>query len=201
MGPRSVSAQYRGLARAYIMRARSAHYIHNAMIQSFASLIERRHAKHPDRGIPASLMGIIGRRWEGDSDEFRLVFMNKVRNIKGIICEGRIGYHGLVHPGWEETEPNLIIAFVALTVSRAEAQFTTRVEHAFSLHSLARFYERSGKFQDADVKLAMASALAFNPAECSLGDDVPIGNWRGVIKQRTTNQGVIQMWCARTWIE
>jgi hypothetical protein len=53
---------------------------------------------------------------------------------KGIICEGRSGYRGLIHPGWEEVEPNLVIAFIALSVTRASARVTTKVQHTFSFH-------------------------------------------------------------------
>ena len=140
----AVGAQYRGLARSYINKAKSAHYAHNERIDGYVSLIKGRKNKHPMRGLPASLIEDIARCWRAAEDDFCLVFMNKVRNTKGTICEGRIGYHGLIHPDWETTEPNVVIAFVALSITRLEAQFTTRVEHTFSLHSLARFYERSG---------------------------------------------------------
>jgi hypothetical protein len=49
--------------------------------------------------------------------------------------------------------------------------------------------------------LAMTDALVFDPAECRLGDEVRVGNWRGIIKQHAITAGEIQVWCARTWIE
>jgi hypothetical protein len=49
--------------------------------------------------------------------------------------------------------------------------------------------------------MAMTDALVFDPAECRLGDEVRVGNWRGIIKQNSTVDGEVQMWCARTWIE
>jgi hypothetical protein len=155
-----------------VHKAKSAHYAHNALINGFASLIEERSAKHPERGLPADLLADIARRWRNASDEFRVVFLSNIKNTKGTICEGRIGYHGLIHADWETT---VVIAFVAISVTRLKAQVTVRVEHSFSFHSLARFYERTGKCEDADVKGAMSTALAFNPADCRLGEgDCPI---------------------------
>src|SRR5215472_14250528 len=98
-------------------RARAAHKAHNALLNGYVSLIEGRKAKHPDRGLPASLIEDIGRRWKGAEDDFRLVFLNKMRNTKGIICERRIGYHGLIHPDWDTTERNVVIAFAALGIT------------------------------------------------------------------------------------
>jgi hypothetical protein len=40
---------------------------------------------------------------------------------------------------------------------------------------------------DGDVIAAMTFALAFEPSDQRLGDEVPIGNWRGIIKQDSTN--------------
>jgi hypothetical protein len=51
------------------------------------------------------------------------------------------------------------------------------------------------------VIAAMTSALTFDPGDQQLGNEVPIGNWRGVIKQNSTNGDIAQMWCARTWID
>jgi hypothetical protein len=171
------------------------------VVNGLVALIEQRVARHPARSIPTELLAGIVRHWKDAGDPFRLSFVPNVTRGKGVICEGRIGYQGLIHPGWEDIEPNLVIAFVALTITKASAQVTVKVQHAFSFHSLARFYERTGMRGDADVIAAMASALIFDPSECCPGDEVRIGNWRGVIKQRTTPQGDIQMWCARTWIE
>jgi len=131
-----------------------------------------------------------------------LSFVPNITRGRGVICEGRIGYQGLVHQDWEEIEPNLVIAFIALSVTRATTQVTTRVQHAFSFHSLARFYERTGARSDAHVVMAMTSALAFDPpGDACLGDEVRVGNWRGIIKQNSTSDGEVRMWCARTWIE
>jgi hypothetical protein len=127
-------------------------------------------------------------------------FVPSVTRGKGAICEARIAYEGLIHPSWEEVEPNLVVAFVALSVTKPSAKVTVKVQHAFSFHSLARFYERSGARDDRDVIAAMASALVFDPAECRLGEEVPVGNWRGIVKQREKGSDTVQMWCARTWL-
>jgi hypothetical protein len=92
-------------------------------------------------------------------------------------------------------------AFIALTVTRALARATTRVQHSFSFHSIARFYEHAGTHSDSHMIMAMTDALVFDPAECRLGDEVRVGNWRGIIKQNSTADGQVQMWCARTWIQ
>jgi hypothetical protein len=146
-------------------------------------------------------LAAIVRRWRDAGDQYRLSFVPNVTRGKGVICEGRIGYQGLVHSSWEEVEPNLVIAFIALSVTKASARVTTRVQHSFSFHSLARFYERTGTRSDSHVVMAMTDALVFDPAECRLGDEVRVGNWRGIIKQNSTADGLVQMWCARTWIE
>jgi hypothetical protein len=166
-----------------------------------SDLIEQRAARHPARSIPADMINTIVRGWRDAGDQYRLSFVPSVIRGKGTICEARIGYLGLIHSAWEDIEPNLVILFVALTVTRTSARITTRVQHAFSQHSLARFYERSGKCRDADVIAAMTSALAFDPVGQRLGEEVPIGNWRGIIKQNSKDGDTVQMWCARTWIE
>jgi hypothetical protein len=92
-------------------------------------------------------------------------------------------------------------AFITRTVTSATARVTARVQHSFSFHSLARYYERTGTRSDSHVIMAMIDGLVFDPADCRLGDEARIGNWRGTIKQNSTADGEIQMWCARTWIK
>jgi hypothetical protein len=171
------------------------------VVNSLVALIERRVARHPSRGIPGDLLAGIVRHWRDAGDQYRLSFVPNITRGKGVICEGRIGYQGLIHPGWEEVEPNLVIAFIALTVTRSTARLTTRVQHSFSFHSLARFYERTGTRSDSHAIMAMTDALVFDPGERCLGDEVRVGNWRGIVKQNSTVDGEVQMWCARTWIE
>jgi hypothetical protein len=79
-----------------------------------------------------------------------------------------------------------VIAFVALTITRASARVTTRIQHSFSFHSLARFDERTGTRSDSHVITAMTDALVLDHADCYLGDEVRVGNWRGIIKQNST---------------
>jgi hypothetical protein len=74
------------------------------------------------------------------------------------------------------------------------------VQHAFSQRSIARLYERTDTRNDGDVIAAMTSALAFDPSDPRLSDEVHIGNWRG-IKQNPTNDDTVQLWCARIWID
>jgi hypothetical protein len=69
-----------------------------------------------------------------------------------------------------------------------------------SLHSLARFYERSGQREDAEVISAMTSALQIEPGDHQPGEEVQAGQWRGLIKWRAVADGCMAMWCARTWI-
>ena len=196
-----ISPEYRGLARSLMQRCKAAHSLHSERINALTGLIEQRNAKHPLRSIPADLVQCIVRSWRDATDPFRLAFSTSITRSKGSVVECRIANQGLIHPQWEEnSEPNLILAFVGLTISKASAQITVRAQHAFSAHSLMRFYERSGLKQDADAISAMASVLVFDPTDVRLGDEVALQGWRGVVKQRATPQGYLKLWCARTWL-
>jgi hypothetical protein len=85
------------------------------------------------------------------------------------------------------------MAFIALTVTGPQRAS----QSGCNMHSLARFYERTGTRSDSHVIMAMTDALVFDPADCHLGDEVRVGNWRGIIKQNSTVDGEVQMWCAR----
>jgi hypothetical protein len=196
-----VSAEYRGLARAFINRAKSAHYNHNDFINGLTAEIEQRHERHPERSLPADMLASISRRWRAEGDPYRLSFVSNIKNNKGTICEARIGYHGLIHSSWAETEPNAIVVFAALSVTRSKAQISAKVGHTFSAHSIARFYERSRCREDRDVIRAMVTALAIEPKDHCVGADVSAGSWRGIIKSRRVGEDRMLVWCARTWIE
>jgi len=141
----------------------------------------------------------IEAKWKNAADPFRLAWVPDIKRSKGIICEGRINYNGLTHYSWEKTEPNVVISFVALTVTKYRVQVTHRVEHTFSMHSLARFYERSGFRDDADLIGAITLALNVEPKQHELGEDVSVGNWRGLIKRAPVGDDHILVWCARTF--
>ena len=111
-----------------------------------------------------------------------------------------VGYHGLIHSSWQDTEPNAIMCFVSVCVTRAQAQVAVRVEHAFPAHSIARSYERTGCRSDAEVIGAMIKALTVEPKNHQIGEDVPVGSWRGTIKSRDVGEDQLLVWCARTWI-
>lgn len=95
-----------------------------------------------------------------------------------------------------------MIAFRALCITRKLMQTTVRVEHAFSLHSLGRWYQRSGLRNDRDMLTTMAMALVVAPGDHAIGTDLPVttdrGHWRGTVKycERAGNQA--PLWCART---
>lgn len=178
-----------------------AHETHNDLVNGFAALINERHERHPGRSIPAGLLASISHHWRAAADGFRLNFVSNLRNTKGVICEIRVGYHGLIHKDWETAEPNIVIVFVALNVTRASAQITARVEHCFSLHALSRFYERSGCVEDCEVIGAMTKALVIDPKEYESGSDVSCDSWRGTIMHRTVGEDQIRLWSARTWWE
>jgi hypothetical protein len=95
-----------------------------------------------------------------------LSFPNVTRGKGAIVCEGRIGDKGLIHPGWEEVEPNLVVALLALTVTRASAQVSRPTAWRASMSGVER----------ARMPRAMASVMVFDAADCRLGDEVRAGN-------------------------
>ena len=204
-----VPAEYRGMARTLITRARKAHSLHNRLVNRFAAEIRARCRKHPGRSIPADMLSGIAQRWRAAEDEFRLSFVANLKNTKGVLCEGRIGFHNMIRDAWgtdengaEIKEPNLLIVFASLTVTKSEAQLTVKADHSFSFHSLARFYERSGCVEDHEVIEAMTKALTIDPKDHKVGDDVVVSNsgWRGTILRRSVGDNDwVQLWNARTW--
>ena len=202
-----VPAEFRGMARTFVNRARKAHSLHNRLLNRFAAEIAARCKKYPGRSIPADMLAGIAQRWRAAEDEFRLSFVANLKNTKGVLTEARIGFHNMIRDAWGVDEhgeiikePNLLLVFVSLTVTKAEAQLTVKADHAFSFHSLARFYERSGRVEDHEVISEMVKALVIEPKDHEVGDNVICGPWRGNILRRSVgNDDWVQLWNARTW--
>lgn len=198
---RPIPAEFRGLGRVFLAKVKQAHVAHNGLLNGFTSLITTRVDRYPERSIPADLLADIARQWDRNGDAYRIGFANNLKKCKGVISECRLGYQGLIHPTWEEAEPNAVIVFVSLNVTKGSAQIVVKVNHAFSLHSIARFYERSGYRADRDLYLDMVGALGIEPDRFPIGANIPLGNWRGDIHCRTLGEARMNMWCARTWID
>ena len=66
--------------------------------------------------------------------------------------------------------------------------------------ALARFYERTGVRRDFDVIHALTGAPALDPKGHAIGEEVPIGGWRGLIQYRPVHDDRLLLLCARTWI-
>jgi hypothetical protein len=56
---------------------------------------------------------------------------------------------------------------------------------------------RAYRLKAGNAGLRISTSYGTFPCE-----EVPIGNWRGIIKQNVVrDDNTVQMWCARTWIE
>ena len=109
-------AEYAGLARASSGQRLATHCAHNSRSNGLLMAnIERRHAKFPERGIPAHLLADIARDWKATDDGFRLAFANNLKGRKGTVSKSRGCTKGNFASAWKMPwEPNVDTEAVAV---------------------------------------------------------------------------------------
>jgi hypothetical protein len=202
-----------GRARDFVRRVRRDDAAFLALIEDLWAPIKSRHARLPGRPLRADLLASIERRWRLHAPtSFRIAYAANVTGTKGMIVERRLGpasIEMISDPEWVGHERGAAVLELHLTAGKDGARSRNVLLVNFSLHSLARFIERSGRSADADLIRAMNVAadadlgtLGAGGGGVKIGTDTDGGGWRGRLMLIEDRDGVRHRSLGiRTWLE
>jgi hypothetical protein len=208
--PVRLSAECVGRARDFIRRvtAEEAQFL-----RQYIALLrpaKERHARYPGRKIRPEMLAELGRRWRYQLPaKFRISFLAHTTNAKGSIIERRLGIGHMERvddPDWTGHEDGVWIIEARFIAGNDGARSHHVLLANFSLHAIARWYQRSGRAGDAELMDAMSVVANLDLAKLEGGGGMKIttdtdgGGWRGQPAMVEDGEMKHQVVTVRTWL-
>lgn len=160
-----VAAEFLGLARAFRSRVATAAEASGSVMQKIgADAFSAFRLRKPGPRLHDELLAELEQRWRALPAPGG-VSQTVVRHRHNIsLADTRVRPEVVTNAGWSDggTEPSVCLVTSTLVVNRLRAHTTSQTLASFSLHAIARFYQRS--FEDTDdalfADIAMIAAAA-----------------------------------------
>ena len=157
--PVRISTEAGGRARDFSRRVARDNDQFVTLIQAMWRPIKERHARHPGCKLRREQLAELGRRWRNDAPKhLRISFAVHVNGSKGSITERRLGIGRIERiddPEWTAQEDGVWVVEARFVAGNDGARSHHVLLANFSLHAIARWYQRSGKSSDAELMADM----------------------------------------------
>jgi hypothetical protein len=210
--PVSISTEARGHARDLRRRVEREDEAYLSTIHQLIEPVLQRLRRYPRRNLrPEMIAGLIERWRFMDSRDFRTHIEARLERTRASLTERRVvaGKMRLADPSWQgDDELDLGISEFAVLVDGNRFRVRSRVCCAFSLHALARRYQRHPDCDDAAVLHDMDLVARVDQAQLTPGgfkivtDARHGGGWRGRVVRITDGDGEpVPVLSIRTWLD
>jgi hypothetical protein len=210
-----LNAESVGRARDFIRRVYRDDVAFLNLINELLTPVKARHARHPGRKLRPEMVAIIAHSWRTKGPaEFRVAYNADIDGAKGSIVERRLGKARIEmvnDPDWTGFEDGVSVMELRFVAGAHGASSSNVLLANFSMHSLARWYQRRiGHATDRDLINDMNVVANVDLSTLRRGggglkittDATNGGGWRGRLMVIEDCDGERhRLLAVRTWLE
>jgi hypothetical protein len=205
----AVGAAFMGRARDLRRRVEREDGEYITTVNALIMPAQQRLRKFPQRKLRPEMLTELVQGWRYmQSRNFRTHLAAKLERTRCSISERRaVAAHMKLHEGWENEEPAIGISEITMTANGNRLHAGARMRCTFSLHALARRYQRGLDCDDAALLLDMELVAQLDADACDVGTGYKIttdehgGGWRGrTVRVRGDDGHEQRVLSVRTWL-
>jgi hypothetical protein len=208
--PVRLSTEAVGRARDLIRRVTAENEQFLRQYTSLLRPVKDRHARCPGRKLRPEMLAEMGRRWRYHMPtKFRISFTAHTATSKGTITERRLGIGRIERiddPDWTGQEDGVWVIEARFVAGNDGGRSHSVLLSNFSLHALARWFQRSGHSSDTELMRDMNLVANIDVSQHEGGGGVRIrtdsdgGNWRGRLASVDDGVSTHRVIVVRTWL-
>jgi hypothetical protein len=209
--PVSISTEARGRARDLRRRVEREDDAYINTIHRLIEPVQERLRRYPQRKVRPEMIAALIERWRFmDSRDFRTHIEARLERTRASLTERRVAAGKLrpTDPDWQgDGEPDVSISEFNVQVDGSRFRVRSRLCCTFSLHALARRYQRHPDCDDAavlhDMELvARVDQARLTPGGFKVVTDEHGGGWRGRVVRILDDDGdPMRVLSIRTWLD
>jgi hypothetical protein len=205
--PVSITAEARGKARDLRRRVEREDGTYIATVHAVVEPVRDRLRRFPRRHVRPQMLIDLVQQWRFmPCRDYRLDLEAQLERKRLALVERRLVAGQMKLEGWPDAEPDIGIGEVALLIDGAHIRVQTRTVCAFSLHAVARRYQRNPDGDDAAMLFDMDVVARIDQAALSGGGFKVTthqdgGGWRGrVVRVQDRDGERVPVLSIRTWM-
>jgi hypothetical protein len=206
-----VPREFLGQARDLRRRIESDAAAYFATLDKLIAPVAARLRKHPKRNLRSEMLTALVQGWMAmEAYGFRIDINARLERTRAFIVE-RISVAGKMRLlAWDgDSEPGIGVTEIIASADGARFRLTSRMLCVFSLHSIARRYQRSLDCTDIDVLTDMDVAAqvdltGLDPGGFKIVTNTQGGGWRGRsihVENANESGGQQSILSIRTWVK